>query len=357
LYYGAIDLHSDNSVLGIMDDRGQRLCSRRLPNQLEVIRKAVDPFAAELKGIVVESTYNWYWLVDGLREAGYQVHLANTAATEPYSGLKHSDDETDAWWLAELLRLGLLKEGYVYPQQQRALRDLLRKRAHLVQQRSRNILSVQNLTNRNLGVRLSGREAKRLSVAGITETYDNEDLALALTSTLEIMGVLDKQIRIIEKRVKDKVKLSEPYQLLQTVSGIGEILAMAIMLEAGEIGRFPTVGDFASYCRCVKSQRLSNHKKKGTGNRKNGNAWLRWAFIEAANFAIRFNPVIQRYYRRKAGRTNAVVARSAVAHKLARASYYVLRDRVAFDVYKCFGQQRCGRDSEPVKATGSKPGF
>jgi len=355
LYYGAIDLHSNNSVLGIIDERGQRIWSRKLPNQLEVIKAAVDGFTAELKGIVVESTYNWYWLVDGLRDAGYRVHLANTAAMEPYSGLKHTDDESDTWWLAELLRLGLLKEGYVYPQEQRAVRDLLRKRAHLVQQRTRNILSVQNLTNRNLGVRLSAREAKRLTAEGVMETYDNEDLALAITSTLEIMDVLDKQIRIIEQRVKNKVKLSEPYQLLQSVSGIGEILAMAIMLEAGDIGRFPSVGDFASYCRCVKSQRLSNKKKKGVGNRKNGNAWLRWAFIEAANFAIRYEPVIQRYYRRKEGRSNAVVARSAVAHKLARASYYVLRDRVPFDVNKCFGHQGCGGGSKPVEAAGSQP--
>ena len=338
LYFGAIDLHSDNSVLGVINEAGQRIFCRKLPNQLEVIRHAIEPFRNELKGIVVESTYNWYWLVDGLKHAGYRVHLANTAATQPYIGLKHSDDETDTWWLAELLRLGLLKEGYVYPQAQRAVRDLLRKRAHLVQQRSRNILSVQNLTNRNLGVRLSARAAKGLTAAGVAESYDNEYLALAITSTLEVIEVLDKQIQTIEKRVKDKVKLTVPYQLLQTVSGIGEILAMAIMLEAGEIGRFPTVGDFASYCRCVQSHRLSNKKKKGKGNRKNGNGWLRWAFIEAANFAIRYQPVIQRYSQRKEKRTSTVVARSAVAHKLARASYYVLRDRVPFHVNRCFGQ-------------------
>lgn len=337
MFYGAIDLHSNNNVLGIINAGGERLCTRKMPNDLGAIREVLGPFAAELKGIVVESTYNWYWLVDGLQEAGYRVHLANTTATQQYSGLKHTDDESDAWWLADLLRLGLLKEGYVYPREARAVRDLLRKRAQLVQQRTRNVLSIQNLTSRNHGVRLSGNQVKRLTAGAVEEQYDNDDLALAVTSSLRIVDALEREIKIIEKRVKDKVKLSQPYQLLQTVSGIGEILAMAIMLEAGDMRRFPTVGDFSSYCRCVNSVRLSNGKKKGSGNSKNGNAYLSWAFVEAANFAIRYEPVIRRYYQRKAARSKTVVARKAVAHKLARASYYVLRDQVPFDVIKCFG--------------------
>jgi transposase len=131
LYYSGIDLHSDNNVLGVIDSTGKRLSIKRLPNDLETVKKALKPFAADLEGIVVESTYNWYWLVDGLQEAGFKVHLANPSAMEQYSGLKHADDETDTWWLAELLRLKLLKEGYVYPRAERAVRDLLRKRAHL----------------------------------------------------------------------------------------------------------------------------------------------------------------------------------------------------------------------------------
>jgi transposase len=338
LYYGAIDLHSNNSVLGIINAGGERLCKQKLPNDLGVIQAALIPFAAELQGIVVESTFNWYWLVDGLQEGGYRVHLANTTAAKQYSGLKHTDDESDALWLADLLRLGLLKEGHVYPRQERAVRDLMRKRTNLVQQRTRNILSIQNLTSRNRGVRLSGNQVKQLTAETVEEAYENEeDLALAVSSSLRIVEALDREIKIIEKRVKGKVNLSQPYQLLQTVSGIGEILAMTIMLEAGDMCRFPTVGDFSSYCRCVSSTRLSNGKKKGSGNSKNGNPYLSWAFMEAANFAIRYNPVIRRFYQRKSARSKIVVARKAVAHKLARASYYVLRDQVPFDVTKCFG--------------------
>jgi hypothetical protein len=115
VYYCGIDLHSDNNVLGVIDSTGNRLSIKRNANDLETVKRALNPFAENLEGIVVESTYNWYWLVDGLQEAGFKVHLANPAAIEQYSGLKHGDDETDTWWLAELLRLKLLKEGYVYP--------------------------------------------------------------------------------------------------------------------------------------------------------------------------------------------------------------------------------------------------
>jgi transposase len=320
VYYGAIDLHMNNSVLGIIDADGQRLCMRKIPNDLDLIKKALGPFAEKLEGIVVESTYNWYWLVDGLQNAGYRMHLANPTAIQQYSGIKHTDDVTDAWWLAELLRTKQLKEGFVYPRAVRAVRDLLRKRAHLVKQRTQNILSIQNLTCRNTGGRLSANQAKQLTEEAVNKFYaQEEERALA-----------------IEKQVKSKLKLSQPYQVLQSVPGIGELLAMVIMLEAGDMSRFPSVGDFSSYCRCVNSVRLSNGKKKGSGNRKNGNKYLSWAFMEAAHFAIRYYPVIRKFYQRKSAQKGIMVALMAVAHKLARASYYVLRDQVPFEETKCF---------------------
>ena len=338
LYYGSIDLHSDNHMLGVIDETGNRLFIKRNPNNLEVIKKALEPFAANLKGIVVESTYNWYWLVDGLQDAGYPMHLANPAAIAQYSGLKHGDDNTDTWWLADLLRLNILKEGYVYPRSQRAVRDLLRKRGQLVRMRTQNILSIQNLTCRNTGERLSGTQVKQLTVDKVKESYKEEpERGLAVICSVNVIKALTTQIEAIEKKVKSKIKLSQPYQLLETISGIGEILAMVIMLEAGDMSRFPSVGNFSSYCRCVKSVRMSNNKKKGNGNRKNGNKYLAWAFMEAANYAIRYEPIIQKFYQRKSAKKGSVVARKAIAHKLARATYYVLRDQTPFEVGKCFG--------------------
>jgi len=336
MYFAGIDLHSNNNRIGIIDGLGNKVCQRKVANDLILVSKVLDPFRAQLQGIVVESTYNWYWLVDGLQASGYPVHLANTTASQQYSGLKHADDGTDAFWLADLLRLGLLKEGHICPPRERAVRDLLRKRGHLVEQRSRNILSIENLVSRNCGVRLNGEGVKQLTTEEINQSYHDQNMALAITSTLSVIESLNRQIDIVEKRVKGQVKLSESYQLLKTVSGIGEILAMTVMLETGNIRRFPTVGDFSSYCRCVDSVRLSNGKKKGRGNRKNGNKYLAWAFIEAANYAIRYYPQIHRFYQRKRARCKNVVARKAVAHKLARGSYYVMRDQVPFDITKCF---------------------
>ena len=296
MYYGAIDLHKNNSVLGIINADGQRLCMRKIPNDLDLIKKALGPFAENLEGIVVESTYNWYWLVDGLQDAGYRVHLANPTAIQQYSGIKHTDDVTDAWWLAELLRTRLLKEGFIFPRAERAVRDLLRKRAHLVKQRTQNILSIQNLICRNTGGRLSANQTKQLTEEAVQKFYDKEEeRALAINCSLRVIQTLKREITIIEKQAKSKLKLSQPYQVLQSVPGIGELLAMVIMLEAGDMSRFPGVGNFSSYCRCVNSVRLSNGKKKGSGNRKNGNKYLSWAFMEAAHYAVRYYPVIRKF--------------------------------------------------------------
>ncbi len=131
--YAGIDLHSNNNYLAVIDDQDKRLYQKRLPNKPDVILAELDPFHERISGIVVESTFNWYWLVDTLMDNGYKTHLANPAAIQKYKGLKYSNDSHDAFWLAHLLRLGILPEGYIYPKEDRPIRDLLRKRGHLVQ--------------------------------------------------------------------------------------------------------------------------------------------------------------------------------------------------------------------------------
>ena len=161
--YGAIDLHSNNAVCGLIDTQDQVKMRRKTPCELDVILDAFAPFKENVFGIAVESTFNWYRLVDGLMDAGYRVHLVNTCAVKQYEGLKHTDDDTDAFWLAHLLRLGILPTGHIYAKETRSLRDLLRKRSQLVQLRTTNILSLQNLYTRNTGARLASNAVKRLS--------------------------------------------------------------------------------------------------------------------------------------------------------------------------------------------------
>ncbi len=334
--YGGIDLHSSNQVVALLDEQDKVMYQRRLPNDLEVVLGALMPYRSTLEGVVVESTFNWYWLVDGLMEAGYRVHLANTAAIKQYEGLKHTDDPYDARWLAHLLRLGILPEGYIYPKEERTLRDLARKRLQLVRQRTTQLLSMQNLVVRNTGSKPSGNRLKQWTESDVDERLSHPDLALAVKSNLRIRRCLDEQIDILERRILEQAKLRPVFKPLLTVYGIGRILALTIMLETGDIARFEKVGNFASYCRCVDSKKLSNGKRKGSGNTKNGNKYLAWAYVEAANFAVRYYPRVKRYYQRKRAKTNGAVAIKAVAHKLARACYYVLRDQVNFDVNKAF---------------------
>ncbi len=334
--YGGIDLHSTNSMVVVKDAAGKVVYRRRLANDLRQIERALAPYREGLSGVVVESTFNWYWMVDGLMAAGYPVQLANTTAIEQYSGLKHTDDESDAEWLAEMLRLGILPTGYIYPKAERAVRDLLRKRAHLVRQRTANILSIQNLVQRNTGSRMKSDVIKALEPTQPAQLFANPDVALAIATTVRVRQCLDTEIAALEKVVLGRVKLRPEFVHLKSIPGVGDILGLTIMLEAGAIGRFPSVGDFASYCRCVNSTKLSNRKKKGEGNVKNGNRYLAWAFVEAAHFAIRYSAPIQRFHQRKQARTNGVVAIKTVAHKLARAAYYILRDQVVFEVTKAF---------------------
>ena len=335
--YAAIDLHSTNNVTVVIDEQDRVIYQKRLPNDLALILKELSVYQSELQGIVVESTYNWYWLVDGLMEQGYKLHLANTAAIQQYEGLKYTDDHSDARWLAHLLRLEVLPEGHIFPRADRPVRDLLRKRSQMVRQRTTNLLSIQNLLTRNTGSSLNAKRVKGLDVPQVDGLLADPDLALAVKANLSVMLSANEQTEILERTIMERVKLRPQFSFLKSVPGIGEILALTIMLETGDIRRFCSVGNFASYCRCVGSQKISNGKKKGQGNTKNGNKYLAWAFVEAAHFAIQFNSKIKSYSQRKKAKTKGVVAIKAVAHKLCRACYYIMRDRVAFDITKAFG--------------------
>ena len=321
--YAGMDLHSRNTYIGIMEkDSKKKVFEKRVPNHLSLILGLFEPFKDQLQGIVVESTYNWYWLVDGLMDAGYRcLHLANPSAIKQYEGLKYSDDRSDAFWLAHLLSLGILPEGYIYPKQDRPVRDLLRKRSFLVRHRTAHILSLQSMIERQTAQRMGSNKIKTLTSEDIKLIFDEEHLVLSARASSATIEFLTHHIKEIEKAVRARIKIRKPFEYLLTIPGIGDILTLTIMLEAGDINRFPRVGNFSSYARCVSSNRISNGKSKGKGNTKNGNRYLAWAYIEAAHFAKRFSPRIGRYFQKKAARTNEIVATKAISNKLARASY------------------------------------
>ena len=262
---------------------------------------------------------------------GYSsAHLANPAAIKQYEGLKHSDDQHDAFFLAQLLILGILPQGYIYPKKDRPVRDLARKRMFLVQHKTAHILSLQSLIQRCCARKVKANDMRHLTVEELEMWLEEEHLVLSAQANLDSINFLKQKIQGLEKAIKKKVKLKKAFHYLKTVPGIGDILALTIMLEVGDINRFPKVGNFTSYCRCVPSRRLSDGKSKGYGNRKNGNRYLSWAFTEAVHLGRRYNERFRRYYNRKVAQANTSLATKALGNKLARICYYIMRDQVPF---------------------------
>jgi len=336
-HYVGIDLHSNNSFIAVIDETGAVKFKKRVSNDGSIIVESLKAFQQDVVGVVVESTFNWYWLVDALNSEGYKVHLANPGAMEQYEGLKHTDDKTDAIWLAEMLRLGILPTGYIYPKEERPLRDLLRKRTLLVQHRTALLVGLKGFIHNWTGERLSRCAIKEMDSQTITQLLDHDLNQQSAVQINEVITVLDEKIDKIEALVLSKVKLKEPYKRLQTVWGIGQLLATLIMLETGDIRRFPEVGNYASYCRGVGSKKISNEKTKGVGNRRNGNKYLSWAYLEAAQFMRRFYPKAKAWFDRKAAQKGQIVAIKALSHKISRACYFIMKEQTVFEPSRLFG--------------------
>ncbi len=335
--YCGIDLHANNSVISLLGDEQKIVFEKRLPNDIDVIRSVLSRYAEDIKGIAVESTYNWYWLVDGLMDAGYSVHLANTVAIQQYSGLKYTNDYTDASHLAHLLQLNILKEGYIYPKEQRAVRDLLRRRMFFVRQRTVCHLSLQSLIARHTGKRMSSNQIKQLDSSTLSELLPESLIQWSGELTLSTWHSLDSTVKQLEKAVYEANPEPALYELLTSIPGVGQILALTIQLETGDIKRFSSPGRYASYARCVRSEKISNNKIKGQGNKKNGNKYLAWAMVEAGHFAAIWDPRIKRFYQRKQAHKPVMVAKKILANKLARAIYHMLKQGQRFDLERAFG--------------------
>jgi transposase len=333
-----MDLHSNNVVIGIMDLDGKRVASRKVPCELKEVVQFLAPFKKRLQQVAVESTYNWYWLVDGLRALKYPVVLANPAGMEQYSGIKHADDTNDAFFVAELLRLKILPTGHIYEVELRPVRDLLRRRLTLVHHRTALMLSFKSLYTRTTGLEMSLSRLKELEIKDAQELYKHPANQLIAGMQIKQIDPLSESIDKIEKAVLASARELPSYGKLTTLPGVGKILGMTITMEVGEIQRFAGPGNFASYCRAVEAKRTSNQKKKGQNNSKCGNKYLAWAFVEAANFAKRYDEQCRKWYDRKAAKTSPVIATKALACKLAKAAWYLMSEGTDYDAKRMFGQ-------------------
>ncbi len=231
------------------------------------------------------------------------------------------------------MRLGILPTGYIYPREQRAVRDLLRRRLLLVQAAAQQQISIQSQIWRTTGQRLPAHHIRHPEfIADMVDGYNR----LAVDAGLAVLQNLLQQIQVLEQAALSEVSVTESYKILQTIIGIGKVLGLTIMLETGDIARFKRASHYASYCRTVDSTRTSNGKIKGQGNAKAGNKYLSWAFSEAAHFCVRFDPLAQRFYQRKKAKTNGIIAIRAVARKLARASWMMLKHQTPYEAKLMF---------------------
>ena len=323
-------------MIGLMNQDGKRVAHRKLDCDLKEVTDYLEPLKSQLQSMAVESTFNWYWLLDGLRERGYPIDLANPAKIEQYNGLKHVNDKDDAFHLAELQRLNILPKAHVYDPKLRPVRDLLRRRSGLVHQRTALLLSFKSLYARTTGRALDLSDAKRMDPKEAPKLYEHPANQLIAQVQAEHIQALEKSVQRIQKVVLGCAREIPLYGKLLTIPGIGKILGMTITMEVGDIKRFKTDGDFASYCRTVDAKRLSNGKTKSDNNQKCGNKYLSWAFVEAANFAKRYDENCRRWFDRKKAKTGTVIATKALACKLAKAAWHVMAHQVDYDPTRMF---------------------
>ena len=329
-HHCGIDLHARSMYLCIMDQNGAVLLHRNMRASPDVFLKAVAPYREDLV-VAVECMFTWYWLADLCEAEGIAFVLGHALYMKAIHGGKAKNDRIDALKIATLLRGGMIPQAYVYPAKMRATRDLLRRRLHFTRKRAELLTHIQNTNSQyNLPAfekKLTypsnrGEACGRFSDPGVQRSIDVD---------LGLIAYYDGMLRELENFILRTAKHHDANTLyrLRTVPGIGKILSLVMLYEIHDITRFTRPQELASYARLVKCAKQSAGKISGTSGAKIGNVHLKWAFSEAAVSFIRKNPEGKSYYDRLIRKYGKGKALTVLAHKLARAVYYIwLRDTV-----------------------------
>jgi transposase len=334
-FYCGIDLHARTMDVCILDQAGETLLHRNMQATPEALLKAIAPYRDQIV-LAAECMFTWYWLADLCAAHGIPFVLGHALYMKAIHGGKAKNDKIDAHKIAVLLRGGMLPQAYVYPAEMRATRDLLRRRMHLARKRGQLLAHVQN-TNSQYNLPAIGKKiAYKANRDGVAERFADPAVQKSIEIDLALIGYYDDLLRDVELTIVKTAKHHDAntLYLLHTVPGIGKILSLVLLYEIHEIERFPRVQDFASYCRLVKCAKESAGKRSGTSGTKIGNAHLKWAFSEAAVLFLRDNPAGQKFLTRLEKKHSKGKALTILAHKLARAVYYMLKRQTAFDMHK-----------------------
>jgi len=332
-YYGGIDLHARSMFVTVMNKAGNVLFRRDMPNDFKGFVKFMNPFLPAL-AVGVESTYNWYWLADACRQAHIPFYLGHALYMKAITGGKKKNDRLDSKTIADLMRSNMFPLAYAYPQEMRATRDLLRRRHRLVNLRAAAYTHIQLIFTQQGILDIDTLAVKNKKTRHtLVEKFSQPDLKMTIESDLNLIKAFDPIIATLERQIIAQAKYHDRkvYELLQTVPGIGEMLALTILYEVHSMARFQSPQQFSSYSRVVKCERTSSGKSTGGGNQKIGNPYLKWALGQIIIHAQAFSPRLKRYYQQLQTKFGKGRAKSIIAHQFAVAIYYMLKNGKVFE--------------------------
>ncbi len=334
-FYCGIDLHARTMYICILSQDGEVVLHRNMKASPDVLLKAIAPYRDQIV-IAVECIFTWYWLADLCAQEEIPFVLGHALYMKAIHGGKAKNDKIDSQKIAVLLRGGMLPQAYVYPAAMRATRDLLRRRLHLTRKRAELLAHVQNTNSQYNLPEIGKKLAYKANRDGVAERFPDPAVQKSVEVDLALIDYYDQLLSDVELAIVQTAKQHNAQTLyrLQSVPGIGKILSLVLLYEIHDITRFPRVQDFVSYCRLVKCAKESAGKRYGTSGAKIGNAYLKWAFSEAAVLFLRNNPVGQKYLARLDHKHGKGKALTILAHKLARAVYYMLKRDTVFDMAK-----------------------
>jgi transposase len=332
-FYCGIDLHARSMYVCILSQDGEVVLHRNMPASPDTLLKAIAPYRDNIV-IAVACIFTWYWLADLCAQEGLPFVLGHALYMKAIHGGKAKNDKIDSQKIAVLLRGGMLPQAYVYPAEMRATRDLLRRRLHLTRKRAELLAHIQNTNSQYNLPEIGKKLAYKANRDGVVERFSDPAVQKSVEVDLALIGYYDQLLSDVELTIVQTAKQHDAHTLyrLQSVPGIGKILSLVLLYEIHDIRRFPRVQDFVSYGRLVKCAQESAGKRYGTSGAKIGNAYLKWAFSEAAVLFLRNNPVGQKYLTRLEKQHGKGKALTVLAHKLARAVYYILRRDTVFEM-------------------------
>ena len=338
-YYCGIDLHARSLYVCIIDEQGKTLVHQNIKDSTAALYKVIEPYIGNIV-VGVECMHCWYWVADWCEDNHIDFILGHALYMKAIHGGKAKNDKIDSAKIAALIRGGNFPLAYHYPKQMRAVRDLMRRRLHFVRHCAELKAHVKNTASQyNLDV-ISGNLKDANQRDKLVEYFPDPAVQASVDANLYTIAEYHSTINKIEWFVLQKTKSvhAKHYRILTSVPGIGRVLALTILLEIGDINRFPTVKQFASYSRLIKCKAESAGKSYGTQGSKIGNAYLKWAFSEAAVLFLRGNPPAQKYLAKCQRRMGKAKALSALAHKLGRCVYFMLKNNTVFDEQRILGQ-------------------